>query len=122
MTLREVVTHMSEAALHHNVRDTALSALLKYFSNLCQPDDSSLPPSTYFCLKLLGADSLDDVMLHCCNGCSRHVWDHLPRSLWKHHVDDVCPQEGCGRRRFKTSGRAPEPNSVSRDCPQLVCA
>lgn len=114
LTLREVVLHMCEAALQHNIRDTALSALLKYYSALCQPEGSSFPPSTYICLQLIAADSLDDVMYHCCSACGRHVWGHTPRDLWQNFEDDVCPYEGCGTRRFKSSSRSPlEPNAVS---------
>lgn len=115
VTLREVVANLCEAALHHNVRDTALDAFLKYFSNLCQPADSTLPPSTYLCFKLLGARTLDDVMYHCCGSCGRHVWEHLPKHLWKDHADDSCPYEGCGSKRFKTVGQQQtlEPNKVS---------
>lgn len=82
LTLREVATHMCEAAMNHNVRQNALDDLLKYFSSLCQPQDSSFPPSTYICFKLLGADPLHDVMYHCCGACGQHVifcWgDALP--------------------------------------------
>lgn len=44
---------------------------------------------------------------HCCDNpkCTGHVYDHISRSDWQDHADDVCPH--CQSERFVKSGEHP---------------
>ena len=51
------------------------------------------------------AARLNKTTLQICSQCSRHVWEHLPRERWKHHMDDKCPWPGCGTPHCKLMAR-----------------
>lgn len=102
-TVIQVAVSLTEAALQHNVRDSAFDEIIKLFKHQCLQPGSLFPPSKYIMVKLLEPASLESSMYHLCIGCGDHVWEPLPRSRWKGYFHDVCPNEGCEGRRFKAS-------------------
>lgn len=115
-TVRQVAVSLTEAALKHNVRDSAFQDITKVFKQLCTQPGSMFPPSKYIMAQFMEPAPLEAAMYHLCTDCGKHVWQPLPRKEWKGHQNDTCPGEGCNGRRFKShpeSSAEIEPVSVS---------
>ena len=56
------------------------------------PMDNKFPKSLHLMQKILGVQSLEHFEHHICPEGDHHRWDPLPRSEWKAHEHDCCPE------------------------------